>query len=401
MTTRRAIIAAGAGATVLAGLAYRAWDRGVFSAGEGAAFAPWAEWRGADGEGEVRPLHAAILAANPHDTQPWLFSVAREVVTVWADRARNLGSFDPFRREMYLGLGCAIANLQAAASEFGYSSKPTFASGRLTLSQPDTPVEAARVALVRGDAPEADLAFGASLRDLAQAIPRRHTNRTAFKRDKPLPATLVAEWSKVRPEAAVRVAFVTDAPPRLAMSRLIVEATKRIIADGEMSADSARWFRTGRREIEAHRDGVTIDAAGLSPLLRAAAKMLPDVSAETADKDWLAMTRDSQLPTAPALGVILVRDRLDIAQALDAGRAWQFLHLAATIQGIAAQPLNQPVEMIDRNAQLGRSDEFAPALAEIAGVTGWEPTFAFRMGYAEGEAPLSPRRPLSEVLRNN
>jgi hypothetical protein len=37
-----------------------------------------------------------------------------------------------------------------------------------------------------------------------------------------------------------------------------------------------------------------------------------------------------------------------MAQSIAAGRAWQRLHLAATAEGIAAQPLNQPVEMIRR-----------------------------------------------------
>ena len=64
--------------------------------------------------------------------------------------------------------------------------------------------------------------------------------------------------------------------------------------------------------------------------------------------------------------MLLVRDRLDMAQAIAAGRVWQRLHLALTAQGLAAQPLNQPIEMIDRNQMLGRSDEFSPALAAFA-----------------------------------
>ncbi|MEI9931077.1 MAG: hypothetical protein WDM89_11160 [Rhizomicrobium sp.] len=90
---------------MLAGLGYRAWDRGVFEAGQGEAFEPWQNWRGNPKDGPKQPLNAAILAANPHDTQPWLFQAAGESITVLADRARNLGSFDPFRREMHLGVG--------------------------------------------------------------------------------------------------------------------------------------------------------------------------------------------------------------------------------------------------------------------------------------------------------
>ena len=124
-----------------------------------------------------------------------------------------------------------------------------------------------------------------------------------------------------------------------------------------MSADSARWFRTGRREVEAHRDGIDVDTAGLSPLMAAAAKMHARSGRGDRRQYWLDMTRDVQT-MAPVLGIILVRDRLEMGSAIAAGRAWQRLHLAATTMGLAAQPLNQPVECVDRNAELGRNDEF-------------------------------------------
>jgi nitroreductase len=89
---------------------------------------------------------------------------------------------------------------------------------------------------------------------------------------------------------------------------------------------------------------------------------------------------------------------MDMAQSIAAGRAWQRLHLAATMEGIAAQPLNQPVEMVDRHHMLGKQDEFGPALASLARASGWESTFVFRLGYPEREAPRSPRRPLTDVV---
>jgi hypothetical protein len=48
---------------------------------------------------------------------------------------------------------------------------------------------------------------------------------------------------------------------------------------------------------------------------------------------------------------------------------------------------------------LGRTDVFGPALARLAGASGWEATFVFRLGYARREALRSPRRPLGDVLQ--
>ena len=73
MLDRRALLAGGGAALVLGGLGFRAWDRGVWSGGKGVAYAPWNNLEGSAADGITRPLRAAILAANPHDTQPWLF----------------------------------------------------------------------------------------------------------------------------------------------------------------------------------------------------------------------------------------------------------------------------------------------------------------------------------------
>jgi nitroreductase len=388
MISRRAVVG-GAGAVVLAGLAYRAWDRGVFSAGQGEAYAPWANWEGGAGDGIRRPLRSAILAANPHDTQPWLFVIENDTITVNADRARNLGTFDPFRREMHLGLGCAIENLAVAASQFGFESKVVPAQGRLVPSPSVEPVMAAQIALASGSAQQSPY---------FAMIPRRHTNRGRYRSDD-IAAEKLRMLADLVSGPSARVVFFPGAGARGELGSMIVKATEEIVADREMSADSARWFRTGRREIEEHRDGVVTDAAGLSPLMTVVAKLMPDQDAQSADQYWLGLTRDTQVATAPVLGMILVKDRLDMAEAIEAGRAWQRLHLAATAEGIAAQPMNQPVEMIDRNQMLGRTDVYGPALTKLAAAQGWEPTFTFRLGIAEREAPPSPRRPLSDVLQ--
>jgi hypothetical protein len=233
---------------------------------------------------------------------------------------------------------------------------------------------------------------------LFEAIPTRHTNRGPY-RDAAIPSEPLRALVDRVAGADLRVAVAADAGARREMGAIIVSATERIIADPAMSADSFRWIRTGRRDVLAHRDGVTIDAAGTGPFLTAAAKLLPDLGASTTDRFWLDATRDVHVATASAFGLLLVRDRLDMAQAITAGRAWQRLHLAAAAAGLAAQPLNQPVEMIDRHQMLGRNDEFGPALAKLVRAEGWEPTFVFRLGYPSREAPRSPRRPLPDLVR--
>lgn len=98
------------------------------------------------------------------------------------------------------------------------------------------------------------------------------------------------------------------------------------------------------------------------------------------------------------LGAILVPDRLDMGHAIAAGRSWQRLHLALTAHGLAAQPLNQPVEMVDRAAAAGAADVHAPAMKDLLGAEDWEATFIFRLGHAAAPAPPSPRRAVEDAI---
>ncbi|HEX3673080.1 MAG TPA: hypothetical protein VHU87_02300 [Rhizomicrobium sp.] len=390
MTTRRAVLGAGAiGALALGGLAYRAWDRGVFEFGDNPAYWPWRDWQGYPSDGSHRALRAAILAANPHDSQPWQFQAWDDGIVFIANRRRNLGSFDPFRREMHLALGAAAENFVLAAKAFGLDTQVMPYEGKLSPEPGNAPVAAVWIGL----------APGTTVRDkLVDAIPRRHTNRGHYRADHAVDRQMLDTLAGQLSDDIVQVAFVSDSVARAEMGSMIVKATKQIVSDRQMSQDSARWIRTGAREIEEHRDGITLDCSGISPLIVAGAKILPDLDAATTDRYWFEATRDVQVPSAPVLGAIFVQNRLDMKSSIAAGRAWQRLHLSLTASGLSAQPLNQPVERIDRDAIHGGQNNYGSALAQLCQMPG-EPTFVFRVGYADGPAPLSPRRPLAWMLR--
>ena len=70
------------------GLAWRAWDRGSLGKiYEGTAFEPWEDWRNKRFEGPLGLVSAAILASNPHNSQPWLFRVDERLR--WRGRLRT------------------------------------------------------------------------------------------------------------------------------------------------------------------------------------------------------------------------------------------------------------------------------------------------------------------------
>ncbi len=389
---RRAALGLGGGALMLTfvdGL-LRTADAQGRPLPEGDAYAPWRLWN--DPRLRATPLAlvaAAVLAANPHDTQPWLFGVRDDAIDVAADLSRNLGAMDAYLREMHLGLGCAIENMAIAAGPNGYRAEVEVVDGSLLdLVERSGQVLAARVRLEKRSPTPPD--------PLYLAIPFRHTNRYAYKRNKLPPDDWRAFAESGDAGTAVRVILIGEGAERRAFDAAVVDATEAIIADAAMIADSDRWFRGSRAEIEAHRDGPTLDAAGLSFLTLTYARLF-SVSPETSHNAWLRQTRDVQLASAPVTGLIAVRDRYDRRNAIAAGRFWQRLHLSTVLRGLALQPLNQPIEMIDRERQAGRGADWSRRIADLTGAD-WQATFSFRAGFSSRSAPASPRRRLADVV---
>lgn len=383
---RRKILITGAAVVGVgvAGLGWHAVRRGVFASGQGPAYEAWRRWPPAAADGPIALVRAAVLAASPHNAQPWLFRLSDTQVDLFADLTRNIGTIDPFLREMQMGLGCALENLILAARALGYRTALT-----LLPTGPATN-HIARLQLERN---EADVS------PLFASIPRRHTNRGPYDTARPIPADAVQAMSALgRDLPDVSVLWFTSENERKTIAELIVAATQAIIADREQAADSARWLRMSWEKVQRHRDGVTVDAAGLPPLIRAAAKMLPEASREESDAAWLEATRETHTGTAMGYGVLVARDARDTNHRVQGGRLWQRLHLWATANGLAMQPLNQMSERADREASQSAEPVFGMALNRLVADPAWQALMPFRLGYPLRAALPSPRRALEDVL---
>jgi hypothetical protein len=336
-------------------------------------------------------VRAAILAASPHNSQPWLFKVTGTAVELYLDVRRNLGPLDPYLREAYIGMGCALENLVLAAKAKGTQLDITLVPGRLGLVPPGPgPVRVGRVEI------------GPCIQewtDLYEAIPRRHTNRAPLVPLKPVPPEFTRRLIHlVNDEQDARLFLFTGEAERNRIVAASSAAQAALDADPALRAAGDRWLRLRWDELQEQRDGLTVDAFGLAPVPAALAKMMPAWMLRRAIRNGARRGYASTMASAPLIGIIAVHDRLDRAQCLLAGRIWQRAHLLATTSGLAGRPCNEAVEWVDRRQALGQGAQGGSPLADILGDPGWEPTFVFCLGHPSRMAHASPRRPVEQLL---
>jgi hypothetical protein len=366
-------------------------DRGIFGVGEGRAYEPWKDWQAAGGEDALKLVRAALLAASPHNTQPWRFKTGHSFIELQIDPQRNVGALDPYLREEHIGMGCALENLLLAAPANGYAASVDLIPGELSSITEGPQMErVARVELTPGVREESEL---------YRAIPRRHTNRSLYNPQKPLMRDFLEQLSCLPSKGeSVRLFLFTGEAERKKIVRLSAVANRQLYSDPGVAAASDRWIRLKWSDVQKFRDGLTIDAFGLPPMTAALAKALPTGMLSRIVTQSQKEGYDKRMLTAPLIGFIAVRNRYDRAQCLQAGRIWQRAHLLATARAVAARAANEAMELVDFERSLRRPARCLAQLGEITGDPTWQPTFAFLMGYPVLTAHASPRRPIQAVL---
>lgn len=346
------------------------------------AYEPWA-FPDTSAPLEQQLVGAAILAANPHNTQPWWFRASATSLELHRDPTRTLGPMDGLDREAFIGLGCAVENVMVAARALGRSATLEL------LPDAADPDFVARFVL----SPAAPVS-----EPLYAALATRHTDRGGFVEMAP-PAGLEAGLRDRVDDPAVELSFLGSADEKRRVREATVAATRAILADTAMSEASHAWYRHSADDIRANRDGTTLDATGSAWLVRTLGHAGARPSAVSAGEYWLSATEGRQA-TAAAYVILSTRDRNSRLEQLRTGRIFQRLHLWATTAGLAVQPLNQLPERQDREEVLGLEPTASGTLAGLTGRTPSAAQMLFRIGVSLEPATPSPRRPVAWMLRS-
>lgn len=391
MSRRSFLLSTGASAAALAtgGVVwYVQKGQSIYRQTEG-PYSAWQEWTESKGGGVAGLLRSAVLAASPHNTQPWRFRVGESFIELFLDVRRRVAGLDPYLREAHLGMGCALENLVLAARAAGFSERVIVTEGSLLPAASEPLRMMARVELMPGPRRESEL---------YAAIPHRRTNRGLYDSTRKLEGKFVDELGNLE-EPETRMFLFAEGIQREELIGISVAANRELYADTEVEAGNQEWIRWDAKAVEEQADGIAIDNFGLPPAMAAIAKAAPAwVVQRAATPARRSEMYEPQMRSASLIGVIAVRDRMSVRQSIAAGRLWQRAHLLATARGVAARPCNEAIEMIDFEQRHSQRAGRLAALQSVIGEAGWEPTFLYLMGQATQSAPPSPRRRGRRVL---
>jgi hypothetical protein len=299
-------------------------------------------------------IRYASLAPSTRNSQPWRFTVDRNVVGLWADRDRHLPAADPAGRELYLSLGCALENLVVAGECAGYWHEVAYFPDRTT---PDL---ASRIAFHPDPSPPAGRSSAGTLANLE----RRRTALRPFGAREIEPRVIECLRS-VRGEPAVRVCLSESAERRRVADVVSVRAVATLFGEEsyrrEILAGGSSWLasQTGKLTL-AHPDPARRVARQLSALIR----------------------------SAPVIGVIGSLTDAPVDQ-VRSGRMLERLWLAATAEALSVQPISFAL-------QTPSTRETLAALFPEAGTHAQQ---LIRIGYGAGQdGDETSRRPVKDVL---
>jgi hypothetical protein len=305
-----------------------------------------------------------MRAPSVFNTQPWVWHLADQSLTLSSDPARRLGVTDAEGRLLLLSCGGALHHARVALAAAGWRADVQ------RFPDEQRPDVLARITVA--DRAEPDL--GAAR--LFSAIGRRRTDRRAFGDLRVPDETLARLRRLVEAEGAYLHVVPDDRVPELAVS--VDEAADVEYFDPAYRSELTKW--TSRPAWTG--DGVPPATAAQPGLRRVPVRnFLADGSA-----GLLAGADDDE--GAAFVIIFGAGDRpIDL---LRAGEAMSALLLEATAEGISTAPISEAVEVAWPRVLLRRL---------LSGMG--EPYLIVRLGYVDSTdvLPVTPRRAVDEVIR--
>lgn len=306
----------------------------------------------------------ATLAPNGHNTQPWKFAIKENAIQIHPDYSRRLPVVDPYDRELWISLGCALENLVIASQAAGYESEVIY-----PFSDADYIEVKLREEKIINSNP------------LFDAIPERQCTRSLYN-GLPLPIAELDLLQSIQLEPGIEMQLLTSTDQIEAALEYVKAGDQRQYSDQAFIDELVDWLRFNKAELFETLDGLYSRCSGNPEVPRWLGKMF----VTTRNAGQQAQTDEMNVRSSSGLFVITTEQDNKHAW-INTGRAYERLALTLTSLSIRSAVMNQPIEI----------PELRSEFQSYLNIGASQPQFLLRFGYADS-MPRSLRRPVDQVL---
>jgi len=336
-------------------------------------------------------LSYAILAPNPHNKQPWLIELKDESnFDLYVDTNRTLPHTDPPFRQLHIGQGTFLENLNLAALNFGYKAIINyFPQGQYSNSVIENkPV--ASIQLIQDKSIKKDPLF--------DQILVRQSNKRAYDNEKAPLKQLKILQSKIKEELdngfSLNITSKTEHMEKL--RDIMVNSMKIESNNHNRDMETIKMFRFSKEEVNKYKDGFGLAQSGVTGIKKFLIENL-FLSRNSAEKDPLSFGKEAismtqnQVDSTTTFGWLTTTNNNRLDQ-VKIGRVYERINLLANSLGLEIHPMSQVLqEYSDMN---GLQKEFLNYLKVPKKHT---VQMFFRIGTA-AKVEHSPRRDIKDLL---
>lgn len=309
-------------------------------------------------------VRMASLAANGHNSQPWMFHLDTRTISIRPDVSRRTQVVDPDDHHLYVSLGCAAENLVIAAAALGRRPDLAIRPGA------ETSIDIA-------------LAPGPSTGDtLYRAIPHRQSTRSVFD-GRPVSSEDIKLLEAAAKEEGVTLLVFTEPSDLNDILEFVVDGNSAQMDDPAFVAELRHWIRFSSSTAIETGDGLFSACSGNPVLPEWAGGMLFEAlfTRETENEKYRDHIRSS------AGVAVFVGAKEDPEHWIKVGRSFERFALQATALGIRTAHLNQPIEVLS----------VRPGFSRWLGMPDARPDLVVRFGRAPA-LPMSLRRSVDAII---
>jgi hypothetical protein len=311
-------------------------------------------------------LEFTAIAPSSHNTQPWFVKVKDATIYLFADFSRSLHYSDPENRELYVSLGTALQNTLYAIRGFGFDYKLKY----FPRSDNELVAEISVNLAVAGKLDE----------EILSAMRNRHSNRNPYE-NRDIPEDITDSWHGLINDLGVKLHLVREKKEKGAVAELVAAGTIDAMKDNGFKNELSKWVRNNWTRAHDGMPGYGFNMPTIMSLLSPIAIKYFNIGSMQANSEKTLVKSSSVMA--------IIAGENETLSWVKAGQAYERVVLDATKKGIKSATMTAAVEI----------GEYHKELMKIFR-TKERPLVMFRLGYSDKIPKETPKRTVSEILRN-